>query len=206
MRDRRAASAQAWPAGPGTGSSARGPGTGPGTAQPEIRVSRRLLRTGPSGSAPRLAPRRTHHAAARVRAGAALVVACQRSAVLRPAGRRAEEEHLRRQELAGEDVPLARGPPCARCPAGSAPHAAAPAPRTRGRSAPGWPAPDRPSARARHPSPTRAARYGVYCTKQDSTCLPGGAMSGSMVDWMAQSMYGCSLYQPYFASSKARSR
>ena len=46
----------------------------------------------------------------------------------------------------------------------------------------------------------------MYCTKQDITCLPAGAMSGSIVDWMAASMYGCSLYQPYFASSKARSR
>ncbi len=41
----------------------------------------------------------------------------------------------------------------------------------------------------------------MYCTKQDRTCLPGGAMSGSMVDWMAQSMYGSSGYQPYFAAS-----
>ena len=29
-------------------------------------------------------------------------------------------------------------------------------------------------------------------------------MSGSMVDWMAPSMYGRVEYQPYFASSKAR--
>jgi hypothetical protein len=38
------------------------------------------------------------------------------------------------------------------------------------------------------------------------TCLPGGAMSASIVDWIAQSMYGRWLYQPYFASSNARSR
>ncbi len=46
----------------------------------------------------------------------------------------------------------------------------------------------------------------MYWTKHDMTCLPGGAMSGSIVDWMAPSMYGSALYQPYFASSKARSR
>ena len=48
--------------------------------------------------------------------------------------------------------------------------------------------------------------YGAYWTKHDMTCLPGGAMSGSTNDWIAQSMYGRWLYQPYFASSKARSR
>ena len=31
-------------------------------------------------------------------------------------------------------------------------------------------------------------------------------MSGSTVDWSAQSRYGRWLYQPYFASSNARSR
>ncbi len=31
-------------------------------------------------------------------------------------------------------------------------------------------------------------------------------MSASIVDWTAVSMYGRWLYQPYFASSKARSR
>ena len=31
-------------------------------------------------------------------------------------------------------------------------------------------------------------------------------MSGSIVDWIAPSMYGRVEYQPYFASSKARSR
>ena len=40
-------------------------------------------------------------------ARAALVVAVDRGAVLVPAGRRPEEVHLRRQELAGEDVALA---------------------------------------------------------------------------------------------------
>src|SRR4029078_4634389 len=46
--------------------------------------------------------------------------------------------------------------------------------------------------------------YGVYWMKQDRTCLPGGAMSASMVDWIAQSMYGFCEYQPYFALSNAR--
>ena len=32
--------------------------------------------------------------------------------------------------------------------------------------------------------------YGAYWMKQLITCLPGGAMSGSIVDWIAQSMYG----------------
>ena len=48
--------------------------------------------------------------------------------------------------------------------------------------------------------------YGVYWTKQLMTALPGGAMSGSTIDWIAQSRYGRGEYQPYFASSKARSR
>src|SRR5690349_16806674 len=51
--------------------------------------------------------RRAHHAAARVRPGAALVVAVDRRPVLGPARRWPEEEHLRREELAGEDVALA---------------------------------------------------------------------------------------------------
>ena len=29
--------------------------------------------------------------------------------------------------------------------------------------------------------------YGAYWTKHDITCLPGGAMSGSIVLWIAQS-------------------
>ena len=41
----------------------------------------------------------------------------------------------------------------------------------------------------------------MYWMKHDMTCLPGGAMSASMVDWMAMSMYGFWLYQPYLASS-----
>src|SRR6185436_9953796 len=49
---------------------------------------------------------RAHHAAAGMRPGAALVVAVDRRPILRPAGRRAEQPHLRRQELAGEDVPF----------------------------------------------------------------------------------------------------
>ena len=50
-----------------------------------------------------------------------------------------------------------------------------------------------------------ASSYGAYWTKHDMTCLPGGAMSGSTTDWIAASMNGLSLYQPYFAASKARS-
>src|SRR4051812_14279277 len=49
---------------------------------------------------------RAHHAAARVGAGAALVVALDRRPVLAPAGGGPEEVHLRREELTGEDVPL----------------------------------------------------------------------------------------------------
>ena len=48
--------------------------------------------------------------------------------------------------------------------------------------------------------------YGAYWTKHDITCLPGGAMSGSIVYWIAQSRYGRVEYQPYLPSSKARSR
>ena len=50
--------------------------------------------------------RRADDAAAGVRAGSALVVAVDRGAVLAPARGRAEEVHLRREELAGEDVAL----------------------------------------------------------------------------------------------------
>ena len=50
--------------------------------------------------------RRAHDAAARVRAGAALVVAGDRGPVVRPADRRPHEPHLRREELAREDVAL----------------------------------------------------------------------------------------------------
>src|SRR5262245_32877770 len=48
----------------------------------------------------------THHAAAGVGAGAALVVAVDRRAVLAPPRRGPEEVHLRGEELAGEDVAL----------------------------------------------------------------------------------------------------
>ena len=48
--------------------------------------------------------------------------------------------------------------------------------------------------------------YGAYWTNELMTALPGGAMSGSTVDWIAQSRYGRFEYQPYLASSKARSR
>ena len=52
--------------------------------------------------------RRAHDAAAGVRAGAALVVALDRRAVLVPAGRGAEKVHLRPHKLPGEDVALAQ--------------------------------------------------------------------------------------------------
>ena len=47
-------------------------------------------------------PRRAHHAASGMGAGAALVVAIDRGPVLRPPRRRPEQEHLGRKELAGE--------------------------------------------------------------------------------------------------------
>src|SRR6185295_609547 len=50
--------------------------------------------------------RPTGDAPARMRPRTALVVAIDRRPVLRPARCRPEEEHLRREELAGEDVPL----------------------------------------------------------------------------------------------------
>src|SRR5579885_953659 len=43
--------------------------------------------------------------------------------------------------------------------------------------------------------------YGAYCTKQDSTCLPGGATDGSVRDGITMSMYGRLEKCPYFASS-----
>src|SRR6185312_7232707 len=50
--------------------------------------------------------RRAHHAAAGVRARAALVVALDRGPVVRPANRGPHEPHLRGEELAREDVAL----------------------------------------------------------------------------------------------------
>src|SRR5439155_9287958 len=47
--------------------------------------------------------------------------------------------------------------------------------------------------------------YGAYCTKIDITCLPGGAMPGSIIDGNTMSMYGRRENSPYFASSYARS-
>ncbi|MND03300.1 hypothetical protein D3C83_230600 [compost metagenome] len=46
---------------------------------------------------------------------------------------------------------------------------------------------------------------GAYCTKHDITCLPGGAMPGSIIDGRMMSMYGRFENEPYFASSNARS-
>src|SRR5688572_9874059 len=46
---------------------------------------------------------------------------------------------------------------------------------------------------------------GAYCTKQDITCLPGGATDGSVRLGITISMYGRLEYWPYFAASYARS-
>src|SRR5688572_18165341 len=87
-------------------------GTPPDTTD-SPRAGEAELRLAPRGAAPvvedlagRQAARGTHHAAARVGPRAALVVAGDRGAVLGPARRGTEEEHLGRQELSGEDVPL----------------------------------------------------------------------------------------------------
>ena len=48
--------------------------------------------------------------------------------------------------------------------------------------------------------------YGAYCTKIDITCLPGGAIAGSIIDGITMSMYGSRETSPYLASSYARSR
>ena len=42
---------------------------------------------------------------------------------------------------------------------------------------------------------------GAYCTKTDITCLPGGAMPGSIIDGKMMSMYGFLEKSPYLASS-----
>src|SRR5205809_799610 len=47
--------------------------------------------------------------------------------------------------------------------------------------------------------------YGAYCTKIDMTCLPGGAMPGSIIEGNTMSMYGRRENSPYLASSYARS-
>src|SRR4051812_42016988 len=44
---------------------------------------------------------------------------------------------------------------------------------------------------------------GAYCTKIDITCLPGGAICGSIIEGMMMSMYGSREKLPYFASSYA---
>ena len=51
------------------------------------------------------------------------------------------------------------------------------------------------------PSPPSLRWYGAYCTKHDMTCLPGGAIDGSIIDGMTMSMYGRRENSPYFASS-----
>src|SRR5438445_11763784 len=50
-----------------------------------------------------------------------------------------------------------------------------------------------------------ASLYGAYCTKQESTCLPGGATDGSVRLGITMSIYGRREKWPYFASSYARS-
>src|SRR4029079_17597718 len=52
--------------------------------------------------------------------------------------------------------------------------------------------------------PSRSLK-GAYCTKQDMTCLPGGATDGSVSDGITTSMYGRREQSPYFASSYDRS-
>src|SRR5262245_7704432 len=47
--------------------------------------------------------------------------------------------------------------------------------------------------------------YGAYCTKIDMTCLPGGAIPGSIIDGNTMSMYGRRENSPYLESSYARS-
>ena len=41
-----------------------------------------------------------------------------------------------------------------------------------------------------HASGPSFSLNGAYCTKQDRTCLPGGATDGSVSDGMTMSMYG----------------
>src|SRR6185436_17957561 len=48
--------------------------------------------------------------------------------------------------------------------------------------------------------------YGAYWTKMLMTCLPGGAIPGSIIDGMITSMYGFRENSPYLSSSYARSR
>ena len=43
--------------------------------------------------------------------------------------------------------------------------------------------------------------YGAYCTKQDITCLPGGATDGSVSEGITMSIYGRREKLPYLASS-----
>ncbi len=43
--------------------------------------------------------------------------------------------------------------------------------------------------------------YGAYCTKMLITCLPGGAIPGSIIDGITMSMYGLRENSPYLASS-----
>ena len=50
-------------------------------------------------------------------------------------------------------------------------------------------------------SSRRSTWYGAYCTKIDITCLPGGAIAGSIIDGITMSMYGSRENSPYFASS-----
>ena len=132
---------------------------------------------------------RTHDAPAGVGARAALVVAVDRRAVLAPARRRAEEVHLRREELPGEDVAL--GQPDVRSMSSGV---------TTSRCSTRSPKPGKNDSNVACTVSAKFSRsvsqslplrwYGAYCTKHDMTCLPGGAMSGSTNDWIAQSMYG----------------
>ena len=64
--------------------------------------------------------------------------------------------------------------------------------------------PNRSRCSSHVPSPS-ASLYGAYCTKQESTCLPGGATDGSVRLGITMSIYGRREKWPYFASSYARS-
>src|SRR5439155_7803976 len=60
-------------------------------------------------------------------------------------------------------------------------------------------------SRSSHSLPS-ARWYGAYCTKQLTTCFPGGASEESTVVRISMSMKGSRENRPYLASSYARSR
>ena len=60
---------------------------------------------------------------------------------------------------------------------------------------------DSPKASRLESSRPPSISYGAYCTKHDITCLPGGAISGSIIEGKIMSTYGCFAKRSYFASS-----